>query len=53
MWLAPFTRFKAPDEGGRANKGTLNTIKLFFENPVCVSFIRFWNYAKNTERGVN
>lgn len=51
-WLAPYTRFKTGEDASVKNpKGFLNRVKFFFEVPVCVSYVRIWNYFKTPERG--
>ena len=32
-------------------KGLLNRVKLYFDVPVCISYVRIWNYTKTPERG--
>lgn len=41
MWLAPLSRGPAP-----------NTLYICFNEPVSLSVLRVWNYAKTPERGV-
>jgi hypothetical protein len=39
MWLCPF------------QKDTFNQIFLFFDKPIVISAIKFWNYSKTPSRG--
>ena len=46
MWLAPLT---GPSSASR--EGQPNAIFVFFDEPVALSRITLWNYAKTPSRG--
>ena len=45
MWLAPMVNKKHAQHSG-------NTIFIFFDSPVSLSRVTFWNYSKTPSRGV-
>ncbi|KAL4511622.1 hypothetical protein ABPG72_012467 [Tetrahymena utriculariae] len=51
MWLAPFINSRS-DKNVICPHLKMNTIYLFFEKPVIISAINFWNYSKTPSRGV-
>ncbi|KAL4471398.1 hypothetical protein ABPG74_008291 [Tetrahymena malaccensis] len=51
MWLAPFINSRS-DKNIICPHLKINTIYLFFEKPVIISAINFWNYSKTPSRGV-
>ena len=49
-WLAPFINAKKLND--KTNMGRLfNQIVIYFEKPVDITAISFWNYTKDPERG--
>jgi len=47
MWLAPF---QGPNSA--SGEGSPNAIFIFFDDPIAISRMTFWNYSKTPTRGV-
>ena len=50
MWLAPYHNTRSVTD---SNLRTPNSITISFEKPVCISYIKIYNYSKSPSRGVN
>ena len=50
MWLAPYHNTRSVTD---SSLRIPNSITISFEKPVCISYIKIYNYSKSSSRGVN